>query len=128
MHLEKLAVSDRCSWEALMDPMEAMGDQLSQAWGAVTHLKAVKDTEDLRKAVEEVQPDQVKFGLRMAQSEDLYKGYKKLRDSSSYDGMNEAQKRVIDAELAGIALNTEQRERVTAIQQRLSDLSTKFWA
>ena len=111
--------------------MEAMGDQLSQAWGAVTHLKAVKDTEDLRKAVEEVQPEQVKFGLRIAQSEELYKGFKKLRDATSYDGMSEAQKRVIDqeilgAELAGIALGTEERERVTAIQQRLSELSTKF--
>merc|ERR1719353_766434 len=45
--------------------------------------------------------------------------------------MSEAQKRVIDqeilgAELAGIALSTEDRERVTAIQQRLSELSTKF--
>ena len=131
VQLERLADSDRCTWETLMDPMEAMGDQLSQAWGAVTHLKAVKDTEDLRKAVEEVQPEQVKFGLRIAQSEDLYKGFKKLRDASSYDGMGEAQKRVIDheilgAELAGIALGTEERERVTAIQQRLSELSTKF--
>ena len=41
--------------------------------GLVKHLKSVCDSEGLRKAVEEVQPEVVKFGLRMGQSPQLYK-------------------------------------------------------
>ncbi len=39
-------------------------------------LQAVKDSEALRKAVEEVQPLQVKFGLRLSQSRPLYEGFR----------------------------------------------------
>ena len=39
-------------------------------------MQAVKDSEALRKAVEEVQPLQVKFGLRLSQSRPLYEGFR----------------------------------------------------
>lgn len=32
-----------------MQPLERIVDRLSRAWGTVSHLKAVKDTEELRK-------------------------------------------------------------------------------
>ncbi len=37
----------------------------------VSHLKGVKDSEALRKAFEEVQPDNVKLNLRLSQSKAL---------------------------------------------------------
>ena len=40
------------------------------------NLQAVKDSEALRKAVEETQPLQVKFGLRLSQSRPLYEGFR----------------------------------------------------
>jgi oligopeptidase A len=43
------------TWSQLAAPLEKLGDRLAIAWGAVNHLKAVKDSEDLRKAVESVQ-------------------------------------------------------------------------
>ena len=39
-------------------------------------MQAVKDSEALRKAVEETQPLQVKFGLRLSQSRPLYEGFR----------------------------------------------------
>ena len=36
--------------------LERMSDRIGRAWGVVNHLKAVKDTEALRNAVEAVQP------------------------------------------------------------------------
>jgi Zn-dependent oligopeptidase len=33
-----------------------MTDHLGRSWGIVSHLKSVKDTEEMRKAVEEMQP------------------------------------------------------------------------
>lgn len=40
------------------------------------HLQGVKDSEALRAAVEEVQPENVKLGLRLSQSRPLYEGFR----------------------------------------------------
>jgi len=55
-------------WENLLDPLERIADKHQRTWGIVSHLKGVKDNEALRKAVEEVQPENVKLGLRLSQS------------------------------------------------------------
>lgn len=43
------------SWPKLVEPLERIVDRLAVVWGAVSHLKAVKDNADLRSAIEEVQ-------------------------------------------------------------------------
>jgi hypothetical protein len=43
------------TWEALVQPLEKIKDRLTVAWGTVSHLKAVKDSPELREAVETVQ-------------------------------------------------------------------------
>ncbi|KAL7608062.1 hypothetical protein Lser_V15G13766 [Lactuca serriola] len=42
------------SWPKLVEPLEKMLDRLSVVWGAVNHLKSVKDTPKLRSAIEEI--------------------------------------------------------------------------
>jgi oligopeptidase A len=42
-------------------------------------LQGVKDSPELRAAVEEVQPENVALGLRLSQSKPLYQAYKALR-------------------------------------------------
>lgn len=48
--VDVLEASVEPTWEALVQPLERIVDRLSRAWGTVSHLKAVKDSEDLRKA------------------------------------------------------------------------------
>lgn len=43
------------NWRKLVEPLEKIVDRLSVVWGIVTHLKSVKDSSDLRSAIEEVQ-------------------------------------------------------------------------
>ena len=43
------------SWLKVAEPLERITDRLSVVWGAVNHLKAVKDTPELRSAIEEIQ-------------------------------------------------------------------------
>lgn len=43
------------SWPKLVEPLEKIVDRLTVIWGIVNHLKAVKDSPDLRSAIEEVQ-------------------------------------------------------------------------
>ncbi len=64
----------------------------------------MRDSEALRKAVEEVQPLQVKLGLRLAQSKPLYEAFRALRDGPEWDGLSEARKRVVENELRDFVL------------------------
>ncbi len=43
------------TWPKLVEPLEKIGDRLNVVWGIVNHLKAVKDSPELRSAIEEVQ-------------------------------------------------------------------------
>merc|ERR1711977_47685 len=117
--------------ELLVVPLEKIADRLSKTWSVVTHLKAVCDTKELREAVEQVQPDQVAFSLRLSQSEQIYRGFKALREGSEWETLSEPRKRIVlenlrDAELAGVALQGKEKEQFNEIQQELSKLSTKF--
>jgi Zn-dependent oligopeptidase len=53
--LAKLEENVRPTWSDVVEPMERIVDRLSVAWGVVNHLKAVKDSSELRSAVEAVQ-------------------------------------------------------------------------
>ena len=43
------------TWPKLVEPLEKIMDRLVVVWGAVNHLKSVKDSPELRSAIEEVQ-------------------------------------------------------------------------
>jgi len=43
------------TWPKLVEPLERIVDKLQVVWGIVNHLKAVKDSAELRTAIEEVQ-------------------------------------------------------------------------
>ncbi|MFW5845550.1 MAG: M3 family peptidase, partial [Planctomycetota bacterium] len=60
-------------WEDYARPLEAMQDRLTRTWGAVSHLMGVRNSPELREAHAAVQPRVVAFGLRLAQSESLYR-------------------------------------------------------
>ncbi|KAI7754167.1 hypothetical protein M8C21_005113 [Ambrosia artemisiifolia] len=53
--LEELEKTVEPSWSKLVEPLERIVDRLSVVWGAINHLKAVKDTPELRSAIEEIQ-------------------------------------------------------------------------
>jgi oligopeptidase A len=94
-------------------------------------LQGVKDSPELRAAVEEVQPENVALGLRLSQSQPLYKAFKALNEGPAWAQLNPAQQRAVELELrdfklGGVALEGEAKERFNAIQQELAQLSTKF--
>lgn len=53
--MEELEKTVEPSWPNLVEPMEKINDRLAVVWGAVNHLKSVKDNPELRSAIEEVQ-------------------------------------------------------------------------
>lgn len=119
------------TWPGLVEPLERIADKHRRVWGTVSHLKGVKDSDALRKAVEVVQPENVALSLRLSQSQPIYAAFKALREGPQWAQLSTTQKRIVENELrdfvlGGVALEGEARERFNAIQQELAQLSTKF--
>ncbi|MEH2012970.1 M3 family metallopeptidase [Nostoc sp.] len=119
------------TWSGLVEPLEKLTEQLTWSWGVVNHLMGVKNSPELREAHEIVQPLVVQFINKLGQSQPIYNAFKALRTSDSWATLELAQQRIVeaairDAELSGVGLEGEARERFNAIQMELAELSTKF--
>ena len=119
------------SWHAVVEPLEHLNDRLGLAWGTVGHLMGVRNSDELRKAHEEVQPAVVTFSLRVGQSQPVYRALKELRDGPEWARLDATQQRIVtslvrDAELSGVGLSGAEQERFNAIQAELAERATKF--
>jgi oligopeptidase A len=119
------------TWDAVVEPLTRITDTLSLAWGTVGHLMGVRNSDALRRAHEEVQPEVVAFFIRMGQSKPIHRALKAIRDGDGFASMDAAQRRIVeslvrDAELSGVGLEGEAQTRFNAIQTELAELSTRF--
>ncbi|ACK71317.1 Oligopeptidase A [Gloeothece citriformis PCC 7424] len=119
------------TWEGLVEPLTRIGERLTWSWGLISHLMGVKNSPELREAYQSVQPQVVQFFNKLGQSQPIYEGFKAIREGELWETLEPAQKRIVDsaikdAELSGVGLKGEQRERFNQIQLELAELSTKF--
>ncbi|MEH2356239.1 M3 family metallopeptidase [Nostoc sp.] len=129
--LATLEASVQPTWSDLVEPLEKLTERLTWSWGTVNHLMGVKNSPELREAHEIVQPLVVQFINKLGQSQPIYNAFKALRSSDSWATLELAQQRIVeaairDAELSGVGLKGEVRDRFNAIQMELAELSTKF--
>lgn len=129
--LQQLEAQLQPTWQGLVEPLERLTDRLSVTWGVVGHLMGVQNSDALRQAYQTVQPDVVQFSMRLGQSPAIYQGLKALQASPAWSAYDPAQRRIVDslmrdAELAGVGLQGQERERFNEIQQELARLSTEF--
>ncbi|MBU0590445.1 MAG: M3 family metallopeptidase [Gammaproteobacteria bacterium] len=114
-------------WGDVAKVLDVATEKLGRAWGAVSHLKSVRDTPELRAAYNEVLPKVTEFWTRLGADERLYAKYKAIDPTSLNAEQRQAHKNAIrnfvlgGAELTGVA-----RERFAAIQDRQATLSQKF--
>lgn len=129
--LAAIEQSVEASWEGLLEPLEQLERPFEYSWSAVNHLLGVRNSAELRAAHESILPDVVGFQLRYGQSVPIYNGLKAIRESDEFDQLQEAQQRIIisklqDAELSGVGLKGEAKQRFNEIARQLSQLSTEF--
>jgi oligopeptidase A len=129
--LARLEVNVQPTWSGLVEPLDRLVERLTWSWGIVGHLMGVKNSPELREAHETVQPLVVQFFNKLNQSQPLYKAFKVLRASDAWASLESAQQRIVeaaikDAELSGVGLEGEKRDRFNAIELELAELSTKF--
>ncbi|PHJ60334.1 peptidase M3 [Nostoc linckia z4] len=119
------------TWEGLVKPLEKLTERLTWSWGIVNHLMGVKNSPELREAHQTIQPQVIQFINKLGQSQPIYNAFKVLRASESWETLEPAQQRIVeaairDAELSGVGLEGEARDRFNVIQMELAELSTKF--
>lgn len=119
------------TWDNLLQPLQEMDDRLSRAWSPVSHLNAVKNSQELRAAHEYCLPLLSEYHTETGQNHALYKAIKSIADSEQYELLSQAQKKVIqnqlrDFHLSGIDLPENKKKRFKAIKQQLSKLKSGY--
>jgi oligopeptidase A len=127
----ELEASVTPTWSGLIDPLTQIEERLGWTWGVISHLMGVKNSPELRAAYEQVEPELVKFSSQLSQSQPLYQALKQLREGEAWAGLDATQQRIVesglqDAELAGVGLTGEVKDRFNAIQLELAELGTQF--
>ena len=129
--LAQLEANVQPTWTGLVEPLDRLNEPLSWSWGVVSHLMGVKNSPELRQAYENAQPKVVEFWNKLNQSKPIYEAFKALRQSENWDKLAPAQQRIVEssiqnAELSGVGLEGEEKERFNAIELELAELGTKF--
>lgn len=119
------------TWNNLIAPLEEEDDQLNQAWSPVSHLHAVKNTSELRKAYQVCIAKLSNYQTEVGQNHQLFLAYQAIHDREDFKTLSQAQqKSITDAlqhfKLAGVALEKVKQARYKAIQQRLATLTTQY--
>jgi oligopeptidase A len=119
------------SWETVIEELNTAEEWFERVWSPVGHLNAVRNEPALREAYLAAQPKIVALSLELGQSKDIYEKLLAIKKGGDWDSLDEGQKRAIDhrligAELSGIALEGEKRERFNKLSEELSQLATKF--
>ncbi|MBI5006663.1 MAG: M3 family metallopeptidase [Nitrosomonadales bacterium] len=126
-----LADSESPTWDNFVQPFEDANEHLSRAWGQVGHLNMVMNSPELREVYNANLPKVTQYYAELSQNLALFQKYKAIRNSANYEALNAAQKKVIENELrdfrlGGAELPEEQKARFMAIQEALSELTSKF--
>ncbi|GAB5450721.1 MAG: oligopeptidase A [Halioglobus sp.] len=126
-----LAARDDHNWDSLLQPLEAMEDELAQAWSPVSHLNSVCNSEALREAYNACLPLLSEYNTWLGQNEKLHTAYQTIADSTGFKQLSRAQQTSIehalrDFRLSGVALPVAEKARYASLRQRLSELGSTF--
>ncbi|MEQ9463973.1 MAG: oligopeptidase A [Haliea sp.] len=128
---ELLAAPGPHSWESLIQPIEDLEDELSQCWSPVAHLNGVLNSEALRAAYNACLPLLSEYSTWMGQHTALYEAYRDLAEREDFADLAQDRRQAVnnalrDFRLAGVALPAAEKQRYGELQQRLSELGSRF--
>ena len=128
---ERVEADVKPTYAATVTAGDRLFEPFERVWSPVGHLMGVRNSPELREAHAAVQPAVVRFGLRVAQSKPVYDALVALRDGPEWAKLDGVQRRIVSkkilgAELAGVALEGEEKARFNALSEEASKLSTEF--
>ncbi|WP_018871626.1 M3 family metallopeptidase [Thioalkalivibrio sp. ALJ16] len=125
------AVGDGPSWSSLVLPLQRLDARLDAMWSPVGHLNAVMNGPAIREAYNACLPLLSDYASWVSQHQGLYQAVRRLADSDEYPRLTPPRRKVIDDmlrdfHLSGVDLAEPERERLRAINARLSELTARF--
>ena len=126
-----LADSELPEWDDFIVPMEDANERLSRAWGPVGHLNAVMNSPELREVYNAMLPKITQYYAELAQNLALFQKFKALRNSAEFEMLSAPRKKILENELrdfrlGGAELAEEKKARYLQIQERSSELASRF--
>jgi len=119
------------TWKNFFQKIENMEDRLQHVWSPVSHLHSVADNNELRTAYNNCLTKLSNYSTEIGQNINLFKAYDIFSKKSSFKNLSKSQKKIInnairDFHLSGIDLNNDSKKIYKKIQNKLSELQTKF--
>ena len=115
------------SWTKISAVLDVATENLSRAWGAVSHLNSVADTPELRAAYNAAMPTVTEFFASLGADERLYAKYKAIEVDTLNPEQRQAHKNAVrNFVLSGAELTGDAKKRFADIQERQAELSQKF--
>ena len=117
-------------WSTVMGPLQEFGERLRWSWGVVSHLNGVCNSSELRAAHADQQPEVVRLGNRLGQSQVLHLALTRLQESPVV-ALTPTQSRILRSELLsmqhrGVGLCGDDKAKFNEASERLAALSTQF--
>jgi oligopeptidase A len=120
-------------FEALILPLEALGERLHRVWAPVRHLQSVANAPELRAAYDACLPALSRYATEIGHNQRLYQLYQQLDASKAAQktGVREGGARLLelairDFTLAGVHLPEEQKTRFKAVMEELAQTEALF--
>jgi len=119
------------TWRELIEPIEDASERLERAWGQVGHLNAVQNSPALREAYNANLPIITQYYSELSQHQALFRKITALHAGAGFAALDPAQRKIIENDLrdfrrGGVDLPEQQKTRFKSIQERLSELESKF--
>jgi oligopeptidase A len=130
--IERVAtLAEAPDWENFVQPLSDTLDRLDRGWGQVSHLNAVVNTPALREAYHANLPKLTSFHTDLEQDERLFSRYRAMADAPGFASLDAARRKLIantlrDFRLSGAGLPDDKKARFKAIEEELSQLSSRF--
>jgi oligopeptidase A len=130
--IESLLDSGKNNWHELVEVVEEVNDNLSQAYSPVSHMNSVVNTPEIRDAYNEILPLVSAYHTELGQNKRLFDAYLAISGSDEFATLDIAQKKALenairDFHLSGIDLGESDQQRFSDISKRLSELSSQPW-
>ncbi len=121
---------ERPDWSIVEKEIE-WADALARAWSPVSHLNAVADNRQLRKAYNEGRERLTQHENWRQHHKGIYQAYRNLRDAPEFSSLSPAQQRIVELELRdfhleGVDLDEADQKTYRELVMRLSTLGSKF--
>ncbi|MDA0872944.1 MAG: M3 family metallopeptidase [Proteobacteria bacterium] len=129
--IKKLSLLKNPSWDNFVRPLEVCDERLNRVWSQASHLNAVINNDNLRKAYNNNAIKISKYYSELSQNEQLQNNFLKLRNHPDFKKLSKTRKKIINDELlnfklGGVQLSPNKKTQFKKIKSELTKLSSKF--